>query len=117
METQMSRKVVIGVYDSLGRAEAAELLLGDVHLPVGQEFLVAADMEAGNFQGNITAREVAETLADAGVPLAQEEIVGYEEALKAGKVLLIFHGNEKMVTKAYDTLGNTDQEGLTLLGG
>jgi ribosomal protein L9 len=117
METQMSKRAVIGVYDNLEEAEAAELLLGDVQLPVGQEFLVAADMEAGRVHGNITAREVAEKLADADVPLTKEEIVGYEEALKAGKLLLIFHGDEEMVTKAYDALGNTDCEDLTLLGG
>jgi ribosomal protein L9 len=117
METEMSEKAVIGVYDSLSKAEAAELLLGDVHLPVGQEFLVAADMEAGKVHGNITAREVANALADTGVPLAKEDITGYEQALKAGKLLLIFHGDEGMVTKAYDALGNTDHEELTVLGG
>jgi ribosomal protein L9 len=117
METEMSEKVVIGVYDSLAKAEAAELLLGDVHLPVGQEFLIAADMEAGKVRGNITAREVAERLADAGVPLAKEEIAGYEQALKAGKLLLVFHGDGEMVAKAHHALGNTDHEELTVLGG
>ena len=117
METQMSRKVVIGVYDSLGRAEAAELLLGDVHLPVGQEYLVSANMEAGKVQGNITAREVVDALAGAGVPLSNEQITEYEEALKAGKLLLVFHGDEGMVTRAYDALGNTDHGELTLLDG
>jgi len=116
METQMSNQVVIGVYDSLAKAEAAELLLGDVHLPVGQEFLISADMEAGKVHGNITARQVAEILANADVPVAKEQIAGYEQALKEGKLLLIFHGNEEMVARAYEALANTDHEELKLLG-
>ena len=114
---EMSKKAVIGVYNSLAKAEAAELLLGDVHLPVGQEFLVSADMEAGKVHGNITAREVAEAVGGAGIPLAKEQIAEYEGALKAGKLLLIFYGDEEMVAKAYDALGNADREELTVLGG
>ena len=105
------------VYDSLAKAEAAELRLGDVQLPVGQEYLVAVNMEAGKVRGNMAARDVADTLADAGVPLAKEEIVGYEQALKAGKLLLIFHGDEEMVTKAYHALGNTDNDEPKVLRG
>ena len=117
METEMSKKAVIGVYDNLAKAEAAELLLGDVHLPVGQEYLVSANMEAGKVQGNITAREVVDALAGAGVPLSNEQITEYEEALKAGKLLLVFHGDEGMVTRAHDALANTDHGELTLLDG
>lgn len=117
METQMSKKAVIGVYDNLAKAEAAELLVGDVHLPVGQGYLVAADREAHQVQGNITAREVTSALADTGVPLAEEQIAEYEKVLKSGKLLLVFYGDEEMVTKAYDALGNTDHEELTVLGG
>jgi ribosomal protein L9 len=116
METQISKKAVIGVYDSLAKAQAAELLLGEVHLPVGQEYLVSADMEGGKVHGNVTACQVAEALASAGVPPTKEQIAGYEQALKAGRLLLIFHGDEEMVTKAYDELGNTDHEELALLG-
>jgi len=116
METEMSTKALISVYDSLSKAEAAELLLGDLHLPVGQEYLVSADVEARQVHGNITAREVADALADAGVQLANERVAEYEEALKEGKLLLVFHGDEEMVTKAYHALGNTDNDELTVLG-
>lgn len=112
----MSEKAVIGVYDSLAKAEAAELRLGDMHLPVGQEYLVSADIEARRVQGNITAREVASALADAGVPLTEDQIAEYEEVLKAGKLLLVFHGGEEMVAKAYHALGNTDSGELTVIG-
>jgi hypothetical protein len=111
----MSKKAVTGVYDSLANAEAAELLLGDVHLPVGQEFLISAQMEAGKAHGNITARQVAEAMAGAGVPLAKEQIAGYEQALRAGKLLLIFHGDDQMVAKAYHALGDTDNDELVVL--
>jgi hypothetical protein len=115
-EMNVSQKAVIGVYDSLAKAERAELHLGDVHLPVGQEYLVSGDMEARQVHGNITARGVAKALAEAGVPFAKERIAEYEEALEAGKLLLVFHGDEEMVAKAYHALGNTDNDELTVLG-
>jgi hypothetical protein len=113
----MSNKVVIGVYDSLAKAEVAELLLGDVHLPVGEEYLISADMEAGRVHGHITERGVADAVADAGVSLTKERSIEYEQLLQAGKLLLIFYGDDETVTKAYQALEGTDHEGLTLLGG
>jgi hypothetical protein len=117
METEMSKKAVMGVYNSLAKAERAELHLGDVHLPVGQEYLVSADVEARQVHGKITARGVAKSLAEAGVPLAKEQIAEYEQALETGKLLLVFHGDEDMVNKAYHALGNTDHEELSVLDG
>jgi hypothetical protein len=116
METEMSKKAVIGVYDSLHKAEAAELLLGDAHLPVGQEYLVSADTESGKAREDITARGVAKGLAEAEVPPTEEQIAEYEDALKAGNTLLVFHGSQEMVAKAYHALGNTNSDGLTVLG-
>jgi hypothetical protein len=112
----MSEKIVIGVYDSLNKAERAELRLGDVHLPVSDVFLVTADVDAGKARGKITAPEVAEAVADAGVALAQEQLTEYQEALKAGKHLLVFHGDEEEVAKAYRTLEDTDADELQMLG-
>jgi hypothetical protein len=113
----MSKKAVIGVYDSLAKAEAAELLLGDMSLPVGQEFLVSAQMEARQVQGNVTARDVAKALSSAGIPFGEERIAEYEEILQAGKLLLVFHGDDETVTKAYHALENTEHQELELLGG
>lgn len=115
-ETEMSNKAVIGVYESLARAEAAELHLGDVDLPVGQEFLVSAKMEARRVQGKVTARDVAKALG-AGIPFGEERIADYEEILQAGKLLLVFYGDDETVTKAYHALENTEHEELELLGG
>lgn len=113
----MLEKVVIGVYRSLAKAERAELLLGDIHLPVGQTSLFSAEVEAGSVHGNITAREVAQTLAGAGVQPTKEQIVGYEQALKEGKLLLLFRGDAEQVAKARHALWNTDNDELVVLGG
>jgi hypothetical protein len=112
----MVKKAVIGIYDSLTKAEEAELLLGDVHLPMGQVSLIAPRMEAGEVHGDITAREVAETVATSGVQLSKEQAAEYEQALKEGKPLLVFYGDEKMVAKAYRALKNSEDVELTVLG-
>jgi len=112
----MTTKTVIGVYDSLAKAEKAELHLEEVQLPVGLMSLIAPSMEDGQVVGDITAHEVAEKVADTGVRLAKDQIAGYEEALKEGKLLLIVHGDGDQVARAYQALENTDNDDLVLLG-
>jgi hypothetical protein len=116
-ETEMSSRTVIGVYDSLAKAERAELYLEDAHLPVGQMSLIAPKMEAGEVERDFTAREVAKAIASIGVQPPKERIARYEQALKTGKHLLIFHGDAEQVAEAYRALENTPHSELTLLDG
>jgi len=113
----MPAKTVIGVYDSLAKAEKAELRLEEAHLPVGQMSLIAPKMEAGGVVGDFTAGNVAQALASTGVQPPKEQIAGYEQALKIGKHLLIFYGDAEQVAGAYRALGHTPHDALTLLDG
>jgi hypothetical protein len=113
----MSTKAVIGVYDSLAKAEKAELSLEEAQLPVGQMSLIAPKMEAGEVKGGFTVGEVANVLASTGVQLPKEQVVGYDEALLVGKHLLIFQGDAEQVAEAYRALGKTPNDKLTLLDG
>jgi hypothetical protein len=114
--TKMSKKAVIGVYDSLAKAEEAELLLEEAYLPVGQISLIAPRMEDGKIEGDITARGVADVVADTGVRLGREQVDEYERVLKEGKHLLIFHGSGDQAAQAYQALEHTDNDELRLLG-
>ena len=115
METEMSKKVVIGIYDSLSKAEEAELLLEEMHLPVGQMSVLDPNMEAQEIYGRITTREVAETLEASGIHLAEKQIAGYGQLLNAGKFLLVFRGDANQAFKAYRAMGSTDNDDLKLL--
>ena len=111
----MSKKVVIGVYDSLAKAEEAELLLEEAHLPVGQMSLLDPNTEAQKVYGRITTREVDETLATSGIHPAEEQIAGYGQLLNEGKFLLVFRGDANQAVKAYRALGSTDNDDLKAL--
>ena len=113
----MPTKAVVGIYDSVAKAEKAEFLLEEVHLPVGQMSLLAPRMEAGKVEGGITARDVAGAVADTGVRLDTEQIEEYQRVLKEGRALLIFHGDSDQVAKAQRALEDSDSEELTILGG
>jgi hypothetical protein len=113
----MSPKAVVGIYDSLAKAEEAELVLEGVYLPVGQMSLVAPKLEDGKVEGGITARDVAKAIAGTGIRLARDQMTEYEQALDEGKLLLFFYGDGNQVAQAYQALGNTDHDDLTLLGG
>jgi hypothetical protein len=116
-ETKMSAKAVIGVYDSLAKAEKAELRLEEAHLPVGQMSLIAPRMEAGEVVGEFTAPGVAKVIASAGVKPPEEQIAGYEQALETGKHLVIFHGDAEQVAEAYRAMGSEPNDELALLDG
>jgi hypothetical protein len=111
----MSTKAVVGIYDSLAKAEKAELRLEEAHLPVGQMSLIAPRMEGGEVEGDFTVRAVANAIASTGSQPPKEQIAGYEQALKTGKHLLIFRGDAEQVAEAYHALGNTPHDELTLL--
>ena len=113
----MSATAVVGIYDSYAEAEKAEIRLEEAHLPVGQMSVIAPRMDDGEVEGDITARGVANTLASTGIRPAGEQIAGYEQALKTGKHLLIFHGDAEQVAEAYRALRNTVHDRLTLLNG
>ena len=113
----MTSRSVIGVYDSLSKAEKAELRLEETHLPVGQMSLIAPKTEAGEVKDDFASGQVASALASAGARPSREQIAGYEQALKAGKHLLIFHGDPKHVTEAYHALEDTSADELTSLDG
>ena len=113
----MTSRAMIGVYDSLAKAEKAELRLEEAHLPVGQMSVIAPRMEAGEVEGDFAAGDVASAIASTGVRLPEEQIAEYEQALKMGKLLLIFHGDSAQVSEAYRALGNTPNDELTLLDG
>ena len=113
----MSSRTVIGVYDGLAKAEKAELRLEEAHLPMGQMSLLAPRMEAGEVEGDFTAREVAKAIASTGIKPPKEQAAGYEQALKTGKHLLIFRGDAEQVAEAYRSLKNTPHDELTLLDG
>jgi hypothetical protein len=115
VETESSKNFVICVYDSLAQAERAEMHLEEVQLPVGQMSVFAVVTEAEKDSGNITAREVAETLAASGIQLGQEQIARYEQALNQGKLLLLFRGSPEQVAQADHVLENTDADGLAIL--
>ena len=113
----MSKKAVIGIYDSLAKAEESEFRLEEAYLPVGQISLIAPRMEAGEVEGDITARSVADVVGDACIPIGREQVDEYEQALQAGKVLLIFCGDADQVAQAYQALEHTDNDDLTMLEG
>ena len=112
----MSKKAVVGIYDSLAKAEEAELRLEEAYLPVGQISLIAPRMEAGEVEGDITARGVADVVGDACIQIGREQVDEYEQALQEGKSLLIFCGDADQVAQAYQALEHTDNDELTLLG-
>jgi hypothetical protein len=116
-ETKMPSRSVIGVNDSLAKAEKAELRLEETHLPVGQTSVIAPKMEAGEVEGDFTAGQVAKAMASIGVQPRKEQIAGYDQALKTGKHLLIFRGDAEQAAEAYHALENTPHEELTLLDG
>jgi hypothetical protein len=113
----VSTKAVVGIYESLAKAEKAEFLLEEVHLPVGQMSLFAPRMEAGEVEGDITARSVADAVADTGVRFDKGQIEEYERVLKEGRALLIFHGDSGEVARAHRALEDSDNEELTIVGG
>jgi hypothetical protein len=113
----VATKAVVAIYESLDKAEKAEFLLEEVHLPVGQMSLFAPRMEDGEVEGDITARAVADAVADTGVRLDTEQLEEYERVLKQGWTLLIFHGDSDQVAKAQRALEDSDSEELTLVGG
>jgi hypothetical protein len=113
----MFTQAVVGVYDSLARAEKAEFRLEEAHLPVGQMTLLAPKVEDGQIAGPITAPGVAEAVAEAGVRLDGAQIMEYERQLQAGKPLVIFAGDADQAARAYRALEHTDNDELTLLGG
>lgn len=115
METEKSKKAVIGIYDSLAKAEEAELLLEEVHLPVGQMSVLDPNMEAQEVYGRITTREVAETLAASGIHLAEEQLARYRQALNEGKFLLVFRGDANQAVKAFRVMGSSDNDDLKVL--
>jgi hypothetical protein len=117
VETESSENLVIGVYDSLAQAERAEMHLEEAQLPVGQISVFVVDTEGENSNGNrnITAPEIAETLAASGIQLGQEQVARYEQALDGGKLLLIFRGNAEQVAKAKHVLGNTNADELAIV--
>jgi len=113
----MPARAVIGFYDSLAKAEEAEFRLEEAQLPVGQLSLIAPKEEAGELEGDITESEVADAVADTGLRLAKAQVDAYERLLKEGKHLLIFTGDVDQVARAYQALGHTDNDQLTILGG
>jgi hypothetical protein len=116
-ETKMSKKAIVGVYDSQAKAERAELLLEEAYLPVGQISLIVPRMEAGEVEGDITARGMAAAVADTGVRLGAAQIDECERMLQEGKSLLIFYGDADQVAQAYQALEHTDNYELTMLEG
>jgi len=113
----MSTKAVVGIYGSLAKAEKAEFLVEEAHLPVGQMSLFAARTEDGKVEGDITPRAVADAVADTGVRLDTDQIEEYEQILKEGKALLIFRGDSGQVARAHRALEHSDSEELTIVGG
>jgi hypothetical protein len=113
---KMTEKAVIGVYDSLAKAEKAELRLEEAHLPVGQMSLIAPRLEAGEVEGDITARGVAGAVVGTGVRLDEKQVDAYVRVLQEGRHLLIFVGDAEQVAQAYQVLGHTDNDELTMLG-
>lgn len=160
---------VIGIYDSMAKAEAAVHTLRQRGFPTGQISLVAKDLESEKeVHGYVTDGDVVKSSAAAGAwagglfgfligaafvwvpgfgplfvagPLAaalvggmegaavgaagmgllggllawgvsQEQITEYEEAVKAGKYLVIAHGTAAETEKAHQILEETDQEVL-----
>ena len=113
---EIPKKVVIGVYDSLAKAEEAELRLEEMHQPVGQMSLFAQNSEEGQSDRTIMLHDVTSIVTGTGVQLARDQIAEYQQALRNGKILLVFRGDSEEVAQAYEALGRAETGDLSVLG-
>ena len=100
----MGQYSAVGVYGTLGEAEAAVRSLGD-----GFPIALLGGVEAG-VVGPMTS--VLGWLFNLGY--SREPVCQYEEAIKAGKFLVIAHGSEDTVKKARDILASSRAEQLDM---
>jgi hypothetical protein len=98
----MAQHVAVGVYQSLDAACAALRSLGS-ELP----FALLGGAEKG-MAGPMPS--VAGWLFHAG--LASETVLGYDAAIKEGKVLVVVHGNQDTATKGRAALASSGAEQL-----
>jgi hypothetical protein len=113
---EMTKKVVIGVYNGLARAEDAELRLEEAHLPVGQMSLFAQNPEEEQSDRTVMQHDITSIVAGTGVQLARDQIAGYQQVLRNGKILLVFRGDAEEVAQAYEALGRSENEDLSVMG-
>jgi hypothetical protein len=114
---EMSKKVVIGVYDGLAKAEEAELRLEEMRLPVGQMSLFAQNSEEEQPDRTIMLNDVSSIIAGTGVQLTRDQIAEYQQMLRNGKILLVFRGDAEEVAQAHEVLGRSENEDLSVLSG
>jgi hypothetical protein len=100
----MTQHLAVGVYGTLDEAEAAVRSLGS-----GLSFALLGGAEAGG-DGPITG--LLGWLYQLG--LFKENVEKYNEAIKAGKFLVIVHGSEGAAKAGRDALAGSRAEQLDL---
>jgi len=100
----MAQHSTVGVYGGLGEAEAAVRSLGG-----GLPFALLGGAEVG-MAGPMTG--VVGWLYNLG--LVKEDVERYEEAIKAGKLLVVIHGSKDTAKGGHDALAGSRSERLDL---